>query len=152
MLTYDKFIKHQLVNELVWDEFLQACKSFFSRMQKGLEQRTSVDWLCRRLWLLLLRSDVDAMISRRPSFVRQSHCWRCGEVFCTRCLDKQTPLPGHLNQRPAPVCRSCYKATRLSSTSVTSPWRKNKIKASDAVGPDPDSPLPFWRYPAGNCS
>lgn len=54
-------------------------------------------------------------------FSKKSHCWRCGEVFCTRCLDKQTPLPGHLNQRPAPVCRSCYKATRLSSTSVTSP-------------------------------
>ena len=50
----------------------------------------------------------------------QSHCWRCGEVFCTRCLDKSTPLPGHATHRPVPVCRSCYRETRLSSSSVTS--------------------------------
>lgn len=53
-------------------------------------------------------------------FSKKSHCWRCGEVFCTRCLDKSTPLPGHATHRPVPVCRSCYRETRLSSSSVTS--------------------------------
>lgn len=53
-------------------------------------------------------------------FSKKSHCWRCGEVFCTRCLDKQTSLPGHSSHRPVPVCRSCYKQIRLSSSSVTS--------------------------------
>jgi len=59
-------------------------------------------------------------------FFIQSHCWRCGEVFCTRCLDKQTPLPGHsasvgFSNRAVPVCRTCYKEVRLSSSSITSP-------------------------------
>ena len=57
----------------------------------------------------------------------QSHCWRCGEVFCTRCLDKQTPLPGHASHRPVPVCRSCYKEIRLSSSSITSTWKTRGI-------------------------
>uniref|UniRef100_A0A0P5Q1A2 phosphatidylinositol-3,5-bisphosphate 3-phosphatase n=1 Tax=Daphnia magna TaxID=35525 RepID=A0A0P5Q1A2_9CRUS len=51
---------------------------------------------------------------------KKSHCWRCGEVFCTRCLDKQTPLPGHATHRPVPVCRACYREVRLSSSSITS--------------------------------
>lgn len=42
-------------------------------------------------------------------FSRKYHCWKCGEVFCTRCIDKQTVLPGHLSQRSVPVCRPCYK-------------------------------------------
>ena len=64
---------------------------------------------------------------RRDYFFNfQSHCWRCGEVFCTRCLDKQTPLPGHsasvgFSNRAVPVCRTCYKEVRLSSSSITSP-------------------------------
>ncbi|XP_050687156.1 myotubularin-related protein 6-like isoform X2 [Eriocheir sinensis] len=53
-------------------------------------------------------------------FSRKHHCWRCGEVFCTRCIDKKTALPGHLSQQPVPVCRPCYKdVTR--SLSVDTP-------------------------------
>ncbi|XP_071515135.1 phosphatidylinositol-3,5-bisphosphate 3-phosphatase MTMR6 isoform X2 [Panulirus ornatus] len=53
-------------------------------------------------------------------FSRKHHCWRCGEVFCTRCIDKKTALPGHLSRQPVPVCRPCYKdVTR--SISVDTP-------------------------------
>ncbi|XP_066971474.1 myotubularin-related protein 6 isoform X3 [Macrobrachium rosenbergii] len=53
-------------------------------------------------------------------FSRKYHCWRCGEVFCTRCIDKKASLPGHLSQQPVPVCRPCYKdVTR--SISVDTP-------------------------------
>ncbi|XP_045583051.1 phosphatidylinositol-3,5-bisphosphate 3-phosphatase MTMR6 isoform X1 [Procambarus clarkii] len=53
-------------------------------------------------------------------FSRKHHCWRCGEVFCTRCIDKKAALPGHLSQQPVPVCRPCYKdVTR--SISVDTP-------------------------------
>ncbi|XP_063597502.1 myotubularin-related protein 8-like isoform X2 [Penaeus indicus] len=53
-------------------------------------------------------------------FSRKYHCWRCGEVFCTRCIDKKAALPGHLSQQPVPVCRPCYKdVTR--SISVDTP-------------------------------
>ncbi|XP_063699904.1 myotubularin-related protein 6 isoform X2 [Culicoides brevitarsis] len=42
-------------------------------------------------------------------FNRKTHCWRCGEVFCTRCIDKSIPLPGHDSMEPRPVCRACFK-------------------------------------------
>ncbi|XP_021924451.1 myotubularin-related protein 8 isoform X4 [Zootermopsis nevadensis] len=53
-------------------------------------------------------------------FSRKYHCWKCGEVFCTRCIDKHTPLPGHLSQRAVPVCRPCYRDIRHSG-SIESP-------------------------------
>lgn len=46
----------------------------------------------------------------------QSHCWKCGDVFCTRCIDKMISLPGLSLKRPVPVCRQCYAAvTRYNS-------------------------------------
>lgn len=45
-------------------------------------------------------------------FSRKYHCWRCGEVFCTRCIDKHSSLPGHHTQRAVPVCRTCYHDIR----------------------------------------
>lgn len=53
-------------------------------------------------------------------FSRKYHCWKCGEVFCTRCIDKHTALPGHLSQRAVPVCKPCYREIRRSS-SIESP-------------------------------
>lgn len=41
--------------------------------------------------------------------IRKCNCWRCGEVYCTRCIDKSIPLPGHDSGKPVPVCRSCFK-------------------------------------------
>jgi hypothetical protein len=58
--------------------------------------------------------------------VLQYHCWKCGEVFCTRCIDKHTPLPGHLSQRAVPVCRPCYRDIRHSG-SIESPWEMNTV-------------------------
>ncbi|XP_071951261.1 phosphatidylinositol-3,5-bisphosphate 3-phosphatase MTMR6-like [Antedon mediterranea] len=54
-------------------------------------------------------------------FSRKYHCWRCGHVFCIRCIDKQTSLPGHYSQRPTPVCRPCYKQLKTGSSSPTTP-------------------------------
>ncbi|WAQ97999.1 MTMR6-like protein, partial [Mya arenaria] len=42
------------------------------------------------------------------------HCWRCGEVFCTRCIVRHVPLPGHDSHRPVPVCKPCYRLVRHS--------------------------------------
>ncbi|XP_049938411.1 myotubularin-related protein 6 isoform X1 [Schistocerca serialis cubense] len=53
-------------------------------------------------------------------FSRKYHCWRCGDVYCTRCIDKHTSLPGHMSQRAVPVCKPCYRLLRRSS-SVESP-------------------------------
>ncbi|XP_059484789.1 myotubularin-related protein 6 isoform X1 [Neocloeon triangulifer] len=43
---------------------------------------------------------------------RKCHCWKCGDVFCTRCIDKHTALPGHDSQRAVPVCRTCFRELR----------------------------------------
>ena len=47
----------------------------------------------------------------------QYHCWKCGDVFCTRCIDRLMPLPGHMTQTPVPVCKACYKELKSSPTS-----------------------------------
>lgn len=49
-------------------------------------------------------------------FSRKFHCWKCGDVFCTRCIDKHTTLPGHLTQRAVPVCKMCFHTLRRSSS------------------------------------
>ncbi|CAG0918631.1 unnamed protein product [Notodromas monacha] len=49
------------------------------------------------------------------------HCWSCGEVFCTRCINKHVALPGLSSQRAVPVCRPCYRKLRPSATSAETP-------------------------------
>lgn len=44
----------------------------------------------------------------------KNHCWRCGEIFCTRCI-LSAPLPGQNSGKPAPVCRGCYKIVSQTS-------------------------------------
>ncbi|XP_071846266.1 phosphatidylinositol-3,5-bisphosphate 3-phosphatase MTMR8-like [Apostichopus japonicus] len=56
-------------------------------------------------------------------FSRKYHCWRCGVVYCIRCIDKQTPLPGHDSQRPVPVCKGCYKILKAGSSEPATPSR-----------------------------
>lgn len=40
--------------------------------------------------------------------MKKNHCWRCGDIFCTRCI-LSSPLPGHYSGKPVPVCRGCFK-------------------------------------------
>ncbi|XP_059168052.1 myotubularin-related protein 6-like [Physella acuta] len=47
-------------------------------------------------------------------YVKKFHCWKCGDVFCTRCIARNIPLPGHYHRRPVPVCKPCYKEVRRS--------------------------------------
>ncbi|XP_025086594.1 myotubularin-related protein 6-like isoform X2 [Pomacea canaliculata] len=47
-------------------------------------------------------------------YVKKFHCWRCGEVFCTRCISTNTGLPGHHSRRAVPVCKPCFKMLRHS--------------------------------------
>ncbi|XP_019877155.1 myotubularin-related protein 8 [Aethina tumida] len=39
---------------------------------------------------------------------KKSHCRKCGDIFCMRCIAKQIPLPGHVTQKAVPVCKPCY--------------------------------------------
>ncbi|XP_064637121.1 myotubularin-related protein 8-like isoform X3 [Lineus longissimus] len=48
------------------------------------------------------------------TFSKKYHCWKCGSVFCTRCIARHVPLLGHYSQRPVPVCKTCYKEIKHS--------------------------------------
>ncbi|GFO09175.1 myotubularin-related protein 8 [Plakobranchus ocellatus] len=47
-------------------------------------------------------------------YVKKFHCWKCGQVFCVRCIARSIPLPGHYHRRPVPVCKPCYREVRRS--------------------------------------
>ncbi|CAG5121603.1 unnamed protein product, partial [Candidula unifasciata] len=49
--------------------------------------------------------------------VKKFHCWKCGDIFCIRCIAKKVPLPGHFHRRPVPVCKPCYKEIMKLQTS-----------------------------------
>eukprot|EP00057_Strongylocentrotus_purpuratus_P023385 XP_011677859.1 PREDICTED: myotubularin-related protein 8 [Strongylocentrotus purpuratus] len=79
-------------------------------------------------------------------FSRKYHCWKCGEVFCIRCIDKQTQLPGHESQRPVPVCRPCYRELKAGCSEPSTPSRSPSVGLSPtrilAGGPlSPSSPI-----------
>lgn len=39
----------------------------------------------------------------------QIHCWKCGNIFCIRCMhDQHVSLPGHQSKRTVPVCKTCF--------------------------------------------
>jgi hypothetical protein len=40
---------------------------------------------------------------------QKTHCRRCGNIFCMRCITKKTVLPGYLNQQNVSVCKPCYE-------------------------------------------
>ncbi|XP_065201150.1 myotubularin-related protein 6 isoform X2 [Planococcus citri] len=40
---------------------------------------------------------------------KKFHCWKCGDVFCIRCMHNQhISLPGHLSKKTVPVCKTCF--------------------------------------------
>lgn len=47
-------------------------------------------------------------------FSKKTHCWKCGNVFCCRCIDKTATLAGHNSGNPVPVCRPCFKSISQS--------------------------------------
>ncbi|XP_028412790.1 myotubularin-related protein 8-like [Dendronephthya gigantea] len=65
--------------------------------------RLSLDWRSfRGVTQCSCASPIDTL-------TRKYHCWNCGEVFCRRCIDYQTSLPGHYSENKVPVCKSCFK-------------------------------------------
>ncbi|XP_065077217.1 myotubularin-related protein 8 isoform X2 [Ochlerotatus camptorhynchus] len=48
---------------------------------------------------------------------RKNHCWRCGGVYCSRCIDKSLALAGHDSGNVVPVCKNCYRVSTQVSPS-----------------------------------
>lgn len=59
-------------------------------------------------WKSLRSATVCACSTPFSQEMKKNHCWRCGEIFCTRCI-LSIPLPGHYSEKPVPVCRGCFK-------------------------------------------
>ncbi|CAF1282534.1 unnamed protein product, partial [Didymodactylos carnosus] len=49
---------------------------------------------------------------------RKYNCWRCGEIYCPRCIQLNHPLPGLYSNRHAPVCKTCAKSMKSSPSFV----------------------------------
>ncbi|KAE8743901.1 hypothetical protein FOCC_FOCC009459 [Frankliniella occidentalis] len=94
--------------------------------ENGLNNLASADQLSEEVksvaldWKTLRNIEECSCSTPFDHFSRKYHCWKCGDVFCTRCIDKNAALPGHLSQREVPVCRPCYREV-LRSNSVESP-------------------------------
>jgi hypothetical protein len=58
--------------------------------------------------------------------VAKTHCRCCGRVFCQRCVLRKSKLPGHLSQKPVPVCNACH--AKLAATGKTSDADRNHEK------------------------
>ncbi|XP_055536846.1 myotubularin-related protein 8 isoform X4 [Wyeomyia smithii] len=46
---------------------------------------------------------------------KKNHCWKCGNVFCSRCIDRTVALAGHNSGSLVPVCRNCYREVQQVS-------------------------------------
>ncbi|CAF3953710.1 unnamed protein product, partial [Rotaria magnacalcarata] len=42
------------------------------------------------------------------------NCWRCGENFCARCIERGIYLPGLYSNSLAPVCKTCACSIKSS--------------------------------------
>lgn len=59
-------------------------------------------------WKSLRSATVCACTIPFSQEMKKNHCWRCGDIFCTRCI-LSAPLSGHYSGKPVPVCRGCFK-------------------------------------------
>ncbi|KAI8128627.1 Myotubularin-related protein 8 [Lucilia cuprina] len=69
----------------------------------------AVDWKSMR--------NVTACSCSTPfdQFSKKTHCWKCGDIFCERCIDKSIALPGQDSGKPVPVCRTCFRLVQKIS-------------------------------------
>ncbi|KAK2169771.1 hypothetical protein LSH36_7g15017 [Paralvinella palmiformis] len=56
--------------------------------------------------------------------LQSHHCWRCGNIYCTRCIDCYMPLVGHHSKKPVPVCKACYKEIKHSPSPSVDDFQK----------------------------
>lgn len=66
-------------------------------------------------WKGLRSSTACACKTPFDQFTRKSNCWRCGDVFCSRCINNTIALPGHDSNNPVSVCRNCYRIVQQNS-------------------------------------
>ncbi|XP_052076365.1 myotubularin-related protein 6-like isoform X1 [Mytilus californianus] len=107
---------------------IEDCRTMDSSMTRSASaEQLNLDYLVLELtsvaldWKSFRNVHNCSCASPFDRFTKKFHCWKCGDVFCTRCIAKNIPLPGHYSKRPVPVCRPCYKDIRHSPSMEFSP-------------------------------
>lgn len=59
-------------------------------------------------WKSLRNSQECSCSANLDQLSKKTHCRRCGNIFCKRCITKKTSLPGHLDKNNVSVCKPCY--------------------------------------------
>ncbi|XP_055357884.1 hepatocyte growth factor-regulated tyrosine kinase substrate-like [Paramacrobiotus metropolitanus] len=63
---------------------------------------------------------------------RKHHCRNCGQIFCSKCSSKVSPLPKYGIEKEVRVCDSCYDQLNVSKpSSTTAVTKKDADKEND---------------------
>lgn len=69
----------------------------------------------------------------------QYHCCKCGGVYCSKCIQRNTPLAGHYSQKPVPVCKLCLKSIKASKSTISlQKYGEQHMLAEDLTPTSPD--------------
>lgn len=73
-------------------------------------------------WKALRNAEYCSCLAPFEYSSKKYHCWKCGDIFCVRCMNKQpVPLPGYQSKRAVPICSSCYNRFHSNSNSNNNP-------------------------------
>ncbi|XP_030375361.1 myotubularin-related protein 6 isoform X2 [Scaptodrosophila lebanonensis] len=103
------------------DHPLKANNMSFANLSLNSEQTASPNGLTDEITAVAVdwkpMRNVTACSCSTPfdQFSKKTHCWRCGEIFCERCIDKSMALPGQDSGKAVPVCRSCFRTMQKNS-------------------------------------
>uniref|UniRef100_A0A1B6DT04 phosphatidylinositol-3,5-bisphosphate 3-phosphatase n=1 Tax=Clastoptera arizonana TaxID=38151 RepID=A0A1B6DT04_9HEMI len=126
-LHYDKVEKTAKIvgNEAEVKQNGEKDENSLAEVKNGILEQSSLDSLSEELdsvaldWKTLRDVKECPCSTQFDHFSSKYHCWKCGGIYCTRCMDKHTALPGHLSQRAVPVCSSCFKQITRSGSSTS---------------------------------
>lgn len=97
------------------DHPLKATEVSFSNLSVNDINNSKVDQITNEInsvaldWKSFRTATVCVCSTPFSQEMKKTHCYRCGDIFCNRCIDKSLALPGHQSGQPVSVCRQCFK-------------------------------------------
>ena len=87
------------------NELLAPCKPEITKEQIEAElSSVAVEWKpLRNCYECACGSPLEGTVNKK------THCQKCGNVFCKRCVRTKLELPGHFSKKLVPVCNACHK-------------------------------------------